>query len=116
MKAIRFRAAISRGLVIVPMTFDDPEYFADITTGVASSGREVRVVRLYASSETLLARLELRERETGEPVTPWVLRRLGECAEAFQVGYFGVPVDTEGRSPDQVAEHICELIGHVRAA
>jgi hypothetical protein len=103
---VRLLRALSRGPVIVPMTFSRREYFDEVVAGVRRFDSEVRVFCLRASLPTVRKRLAGREAEAGGPGALWLARRIAECAEAHCDPHFGEPVETEDRPARQVCEDI----------
>ena len=103
---VRLSRALSRGPVIVPMTFSRREYFDEVVAGVRRFDPEVRVFCLKASLPTVKKRLAGRETDTEGPGADWLARRIAECAEAHRDPHFGEPVETEDRPAREVCEDI----------
>lgn len=107
---IRFFRLFASGSVIVPMTFSDRAHFGEIVSGIRSFESDFRVFCLRASLATVRARLlrrgTLLEGAEGE----WIARRVVECVEAHRAAHFGEPVETDDRSPSEVAQEIIERV------
>lgn len=96
------------GPVIVPMTFSDRTYFDEVVTGIRSFAPDLKVFCLRASLSTIRGRLLRRGTQPVETV--WIARRVIECAEAHRDLHFGEPIETDDRTPTQVAQ---EIIGRL---
>jgi chloramphenicol 3-O-phosphotransferase len=94
------------GIVIVPMTFSDRNYFEQVIRGIKSCDSELRVFCLKASLDTVKKRLVHRGTQIEGAGSEWIVRRIVECADAHHDSYFGEPVDTEFLSASDVAQDI----------
>lgn len=93
-----------RPTVIVPMAFSNRAYLAEIRDGLR--GRRERVLHfcLTAPLHVVEARLRARQAEA------WCFRRAAECCAAHEDPFFAEQVQTEDRSPDEVAEVIAATL------
>jgi hypothetical protein len=102
----RLFQACARGPVLVPMTFSNPEYLAEVLSGIRSFEPNVRVFCLLASLDIIRARIRGRGTPVDGPGAGWIVKRTEECVRAHEDPRFGERVDTEGRSIVEVAEGI----------
>ncbi len=94
--------------LIVPMNLWRYEYFKELTDGFGSGGKSVLCLRLTYTAATLKSRIAGRRDEDGGHA--WCLKHL-ECGlAAANDPRFGIEVETEGRSPAEIAEDIVALI------
>jgi predicted kinase len=105
-RAISIATRVSRGPVLVPMTFSRHEYFDEVVAGLSQRGVSVVVFCLQASLDTVRQRLAARGTPLEGQGSQWIRRRVVECAAIFQGHRFGTPVDTESRTVDDVADAI----------
>ncbi|HEX2076347.1 MAG TPA: hypothetical protein VHG08_01525 [Longimicrobium sp.] len=103
---VRVFRTFARGPVIVPMAFTHRAYFDEVTGGIRRFDPDLRIFCLRASVETVKRRLVGRGTPIDGPGAEWIARRIAECAEAHRDPHFGEPVDTEHRTPGEVAEEI----------
>ncbi len=94
------------GIVIIPMTFSNRNYFDEVVMGIKSFDSEIRVFCLKASLNTVKTRLIQRGTQIEGAGSEWIARRIVECVDAHRDSYFGEPVDTEYRSARDVADDI----------
>lgn len=99
----------ARGPVVVPMAFTNRAYFDEIVAGVERFDA-VRVFCLRASLETIKGRIVGRGDAVEGPGADWIARRIVECEVAHRDPHFGEPVETEERTPRQVADEIVERL------
>jgi predicted kinase len=104
-----------RGPVIIPMTFSNSAYLAEVRKGLAQSGRPVLHFCLTAPIEVVRERLTGRGEPPGHPAWSWVHRRAAECCEAHRGSEFGTHIATEHRPPDVVAVQLAALLGWIPA-
>lgn len=97
---------LARSPVIIPMAFCDRPYFDEVTAGIGRFERDLRIFCLRASVETVRRRLAGRGTPTEGASAEWIARRIVECAEAHRDPRFGEPIDTEARSPSEIADEI----------
>jgi hypothetical protein len=101
--AHRLHADCGRDL-IVPMCLCRYDYSREITDEFRASGRDVHCFRLTCSPETLRSRILGRRDEDGGHA--WCLGHLASGLAAANNPRFGIEVDTEGRTPEEVAASI----------
>lgn len=90
--------ASRRGPVVVPMTVVEPDVFEEITA-------PARVFALVASPQTLEARIGGDRR-----AQRWRTQNLERCLKAFSTDAFGERVDTDGRTPAEVAHRVLSML------
>ena len=91
-----------RGVVIVPMTVVVSQYHEEIVGALREAGFEVHHVTLLASHATLLRRLRGR----GEGRCSYGAQQIERCLGALEGPTFAEHLNTDGKSIEQVAEHI----------
>lgn len=94
---------VHRGPIIVPMTFDNPAYFREVWHGIRSFDPSALAYCLTATPATVRARLSARGTD---PDGAWISRRVQECLQAHVDDQFGVRINSDGRSADEVAQDI----------
>lgn len=89
------------GVVIVPMTVANPDYFEEV---IATAARRVRLdhFTLTASRATILAREAARPDDTGD----WARKTVDRVLPALADSRFGEHIDAETRTAIDVAEEI----------
>jgi hypothetical protein len=107
---VRLFRLFAAGPVIVPMAFSRRDYFDEVVAGIEPFDSELRVFCLKASLTTVKKRLVRRGTKIEGPGTEWIARRIIECVEAHNDPHLGEPVDTEGRSANEVAEDIIKKL------
>jgi hypothetical protein len=107
---VRLFRLFASGPVIVPMAFSRRDYFDEVVTGIAPLDSELRVFCLKASLATIRKRLVERGTKIEGAGTEWIARRIIECVEVHNDPHFGEPLDTEGRSANEVAEDIIKRL------
>ena len=113
---VRLFGLFARGTLIVPMTFSRRAYLEEVVAGLRRHDPETRIFCLRAGLPTVRGRLAGRGTKVEGPGSEWIARRIVECAKAHRHPGFGEPVDTEGRSAREVAEHIAARLRHTDAA
>ena len=103
------------GPVIVPMTFSRRAYFDEVVEGLRAFDPELRVFCLRASLPTVKNRLLTRGVKLKGAEAEWLARRIVECADALRDPHFGEPIDTENRTPHDVAAEIAMSLQPPRA-
>jgi shikimate kinase len=87
-----------RGTAVVAMTVIRPDVFSEVTAGA-------RVFLLTASRSTLEDRIA-RSSEARE----WRKTNLDRCIEAFGSTALGAPIDTDKRTPGEIAQVILDQL------
>jgi hypothetical protein len=90
--------------LIVPMCLWRRDYFAAITDGLRGQDPDLACFRLVASREEVTRRI--LGRPDAEGSHEWCLSHLDEGLAAANDPAFGIGIDTDGRTPRQVAEQI----------
>lgn len=98
--ARRIRAHRDHAL-LMPMTVLRREYFTEIADGLRLIDADLRLLRLTASEATLRERILARPQAEGPH--EWALSHLPAALEAMADPLFGVEVQTDARTPAQVA-------------
>lgn len=109
------------GVVIVPMTVTDKEYFAETVGRLGELGHDVRHFALLAQRETVLERL--RERGFGHLVRyvagknaplrreSWAVGQLDHCLERLREPEFAEHLWTDHSTVPKTADRIAVLAG-----
>ena len=90
-----------QGVVVVPMTVVDDEYFDEIVGGVRRSGVGVLYVALIAPADVIEARLRARSHMDG-----WGHDRVDRCVAALGGVQFAEHLDASVATAAQLARHI----------
>jgi len=93
-----------RRSLVCPMTLINPEYFDEIIGALRTAGIRVDHYMLVASRDTLMKRL--RDRGTEPDGFEWCMQRNDAHAAASTSPKFREHIDTEGETPERVAEEI----------
>lgn len=105
----RITCSVRPGPVVVPMTFDNRDYFHEVWGGIAALQPTARAFCLTATAPTIRERLL---RRGTDPDGPWISRRVRECISAHVDDSFGCRVDTEKRSVDEIVSEIIRRLQH----
>ena len=117
----RLTVAAARGIatlrtpVIIPMTFSNVDYLAEIQRGLAKSDRTLLHFCLTAPLDVVRERLRHRGEHAEDPRWSWVHRRAAECCVAHQSASFGTHVPTESRPSSAVAADLAARVGQARS-
>lgn len=87
------------GVILVPMTLVNPDYFDEIVGELRRGGHDVRHVALLASRETLLRRLRSR----GEGKGSWGAAQIDRCLKGLGQLDTADHLPTDGLNHEQVA-------------
>lgn len=103
--------AAGEGTIIAPQALVEPGDHAEIVGGLRERGHRVEHVTLVADAHTLARRLRSR----GEPALglrrSWAHAQIDRCVKALEHPAFAEHVDTDGRSIDDVVEHVAASAG-----
>lgn len=99
---IKYIADRYDGVLIIPMTLVNPQYFGEIVGSLRNHGIEVKHYTLMASKKTLLRRLRSR----GDGVNSWGAQQIDRCIEGLSSEIFQYHIDTENMSIEDVAEKV----------
>lgn len=93
------------GTIIIPMTVVNLQYYNEIIGRLRAAGIEIFHFTLWASKETLLKRLKKRlDREDS-----WPAQQIDRCIEGLAKEEFGVHIETDNMTIDEVVERISDL-------
>lgn len=95
------------GIIIVPMTLINKQYFVSLVCNLQDIGIEVRHFTLMASKETLLKRLRRR----GDTKKSWPAKQINRCVEALGNPIFNEHIKTDNMCIDEVVEYIATSCG-----
>jgi len=95
------------GLIIVPMTLVNPEYYEEIIGRLRDDGVNVQHVTLRASREVLLERLARR----GDGSESWPAMQIDRCMEGLSSSIFEHYIDTDEITIDLVVNRIIDVAG-----
>jgi broad-specificity NMP kinase len=84
----------AQGVIVVPMTVVERHVYDELT-------RDARVFALAASRPTMAARIA-----ASDEARQWRSQNLDRCLEAFDDDGLGERIDTDGRTPTEVADLI----------
>lgn len=90
------------GIIIVPMTIVNPEYFNEIIGKLKNDGITIHHFTLCASKEVLQRRLRSR----GEGKYSWAEQQIDRCINGLSDEIFKHHIDTENMSIEETAEQI----------
>lgn len=93
------------GIIIVPMTIVNPEYFREVIGKLRDDEIEVNHFVLTCSKETLLKRLRSR----CEWGNSWAASQIDRCIKGLSDEIFKDHINTESLSIEEVAEQIAVL-------
>lgn len=93
------------GVLIIPMTITNPEYFNEIVTSLRDEGVEITHFTLMAPKEIILKRLRSR----GDSPNSWAAKQADRCIQGLKNAIFNCHIDTEKMSIEEVAEKIASL-------
>ncbi|MEC1682259.1 tunicamycin resistance ATP-binding TmrB [Bacillus mojavensis] len=91
-----------QGIIIVPMTITNDQYFDDIIGRLRQDGRIIHHFTQLASKETLLKRLRTR----AEGTNSWAAKQIDRCINSLSDSLFTEHLHTDQMSIQQVAETI----------
>lgn len=100
-------AANFNGVILVPMTLVNAQYYHEIITAVRENGVDLRHFLLYPSADTVKKRLASR----GESEKSWAWRQVGRCYAAFDDPVFENRIVNDGMTIPETAEAIAEKAG-----
>ena len=95
------------GVIIVPMTIVNPQYFDDIIGRLREEGITVNHFVLSASKETIEKRLLNR----GEVINSWPAQQIDRCLQGLTNDVFQPQMDSEHMTVAEVAEKIASYVG-----
>lgn len=106
------------GVIIVPMTLVNPEYYKEIIGKLTDDGIEVRHFILYANKETLLKRISKRELTSARRLRKgkgdsFAVKSIYRCIYAFDNYITDEKIITDNKSVDEIVKEIAEKSGIV---
>jgi len=90
------------GIIIVPMTIINPQYFNEIISKLRSDGVEVYHFTLLANRETLLKRLKSR----GDYKNSWPAKQIDRCSSSLSQDMFKIHIHTDNLTLDEIIDRI----------
>lgn len=90
------------GVIIVPMTIYNKDYFNEIIGRLKEEQVDVKHFTLITCEETLIKRLNNR----GDHGNEWVHSRVKTCVKAFSDEFFEGRIDTDVYGVEDIVEHI----------
>jgi predicted kinase len=103
--------ATRAGPLVIPMTIWRRDYFTAVSAGLRRIDLELLCFRLTASENVLRQRILARPEEEGSHV--WCLSHLEVGLAAANDPAFGTEIQTDDRTPQEVAEAIIESLDFV---
>ena len=94
------------GVILVPMTIVNPQYFEEIVGRLRADGVVVHHFVLWASKETLQKRLRSR----GERKNSWAEQQIDRCIQGLSNDIFKSRIETNTLSIESVAETIASRL------
>ena len=95
-----------KGIIIVPMTIVNPQYFEEIVENLRNDGVIVNHFVLWASKETLQKRLSSR----GERKNSWGAKQIDRCIKELSNDIFKHRIETDQMTVESVAETIASIL------
>ncbi|MCY9162650.1 AAA family ATPase [Bacillus atrophaeus] len=99
---LKYVAAEYKGVIIVPMTIVNPEYFEDIIGKLRTDGLHIQHYTLMASKHVLQKRLRSR----AEGKSSWAAKQIDRCREGLADQIFKEHIDTDHMSIEEATETI----------
>lgn len=94
------------GIIIVPMTLVNPQYFEEIVGKLRDDGVIVNHFVLWASKETLQKRLRSR----GERKNSWGEKQIDRCMQGLSNDIFKHRIETDKLTIESVVETIASML------
>ncbi|WP_371256566.1 tunicamycin resistance protein [Psychrobacillus sp. FJAT-21963] len=94
------------GIIIVPMTLVNPQYFEEIVGKLRDDGVRVNHFVLWASKETLQKRLRSR----GERKNSWGEKQIDRCMQGLSNDIFKHRIETDKLTVESVVETIASML------
>ena len=109
-KMLKMLAEQYDGVIIVPMTLVNPDYFTEIVSRLRTDGVEVRHFILWASREVILHRLRFRLSRLFGGDT-FAVNSIDRCLYSFDNNVTEGKIDTDKINADAVVEEIARQCG-----
>ncbi|MGG0655393.1 AAA family ATPase [Rummeliibacillus pycnus] len=94
------------GVIIVPMTIVNPQYFEELVGKLRDDGMIVNHFVLWASKGTLQKRLRSR----GEGKNSWGAKQIDRCIQGLSNDTFKHRIETDNMTVESVAETIASML------
>ncbi|MEA5039557.1 MAG: AAA family ATPase [Clostridiaceae bacterium] len=94
------------GMIIVPMTIYNKQYFDEIIGSLICDKIIVHHFILTASKQTIISRLKQR----GETEDCWAAQHIEKCLKAFETEIKEQKLDTEGKSIELISSEIMKKL------
>lgn len=95
------------GIIIVPMTIVNPQYFQEIVGKLRNDGVVVNHFSLIATKDVIYKRLRSR----GEGRNSWAAQQIDRCIEGLTNRIFESHIDTNNLTIDDVVTRIATTLG-----
>ena len=105
-KTLKYIHSHFNGMIIIPMTIVNPQYYEEIIGRLKDEGVNVQHFVLWASKETLQKRLKSRF----EKKNSWPEQQIERCLEGLVHPIFEGHIDTNNLTNEQVAETIASKL------
>ncbi|WP_223068360.1 AAA family ATPase [Paenibacillus caui] len=92
------------GIIIVPMTIVNPQYFYEIIEKLRDDEIEIKHFTLLASHETLLKRLKRR----GDGINSWPAQQIERCIRGLTQDLFKFHINTDDLTIEEVVDQIAQ--------
>lgn len=103
---LKYIASEYNGVIIVPMTIVNPQYFEEIVGKLRVDGVTVNHFVLWASKKTLQKRLRSR----GERKNSWGANQIDRCMQGLSNDIFKYRLETDEMTVESVAETIASMV------
>lgn len=98
-------------LLLIPICFTNLSYLNEVRSGLQAHGHTVRHFCLIASEESILTRLAQRGVDPATAEGRWIYPRALAACRAHNHPAFGEQIETDNRSPAQIAHAVVALLG-----
>ena len=105
---LRFLLVIMRRPLVVPMTITDRGRWLYVSQRLKTSDSKLTCICLTCSEQEL--RRRILSRPDAEGSHEWCLAHVAQGLEIMQDATFGLPIATEGKTPEQVADEIIQVV------
>lgn len=96
-----------QGVIIVPMTIVNPQYFDEIIQRLRDEHVDIRHFALLASKETLLKRLRSR----GDGQQSWPAQQIERCISSLSLEMFQTHLYTDQLTTEEIINQIAQACG-----
>lgn len=102
----RFRSS----KIIVPMAFSNLDILNEFRWELEKKNIEIRHFCLTASQETIFKRLEKRGVQPLSGESQWIYRKATHCCQVHKLREYQEQINTEEKSPSEVADEIIQKL------